>query len=106
MNCFQRILLVAAVVTLATPGDGDAEDKTFALKAMGSFFVGGQRTARNLDVVVRTDDGTGPFTEHHGLRGNRQVGLGRMIGKVEPDTDELSDPAHARPEPNACRHER
>jgi hypothetical protein len=37
MNCFQRILLVAAVVRVATPDGLAAEDKTLALKAMGSF---------------------------------------------------------------------
>jgi hypothetical protein len=44
MNCFQRILLLAAVVTIATPDGLAGEDKTLVLKAMGSFFVGGQRT--------------------------------------------------------------
>jgi len=44
MNCCQRFLLVAAIVTVATAGGMAAEDKTLALKAIGSFFVGGQRT--------------------------------------------------------------
>src|SRR5689334_7505618 len=64
------------------------------------------RATRNLDVVVRTDDGAGPFPEHHGLRGYRQVRLCRMVRKIQADADELADPAHARADSYACGRER
>src|SRR5436190_19277928 len=68
------------------------------------FPIGFLRAARNFDVIVRANDGAGPLSEDHGLRGNRQIGLGRVVGKVETDTDELPHLAHARAEPHTRGH--
>jgi hypothetical protein len=57
-------------------------------------------------VVVRTDDAVRGLVEQDRLAGHPQARLGRVVGEVQPDADEVAHAAHARPEPRPFRRER
>ena len=59
--------------------------------------------ARFQHRVVGSGDAARGLHEHDGFGRNLGAGFGGMIGVVEPDGDEFSDPAHAGAEPYAGR---
>ena len=63
------------------------------------FPVGLLRAARDLDVVVRADDGRGRLHEDDRLGRHRHAGFRGVIGVVQADADELADAGDARAEP-------
>ena len=46
------------------------------------------------------------LVEDHRLLGERHAGLGGVVGIVEPDGDEIADPADARPDARIAAHQR
>src|SRR5262245_15486060 len=57
-------------------------------------------------VVVRPADAGGHLVEDDRLLGDRHAGLGRVVGIVEPDGDEIADPADAGAETGIAVHQR
>ena len=68
--------------------------------------VGLFRVLRDDDVVVRPDDAGGGLVEQQGLLGDRHAGLGRVVGIIEADGDEIADLAEARADPGRSAHRR
>ncbi len=61
--------------------------------------IGLDRSARDLDIVVRTADGRGPLVEDDRLLRDCGARLGGVVGIVQADADELADPSDAGPDP-------
>src|SRR5207253_5976189 len=57
-------------------------------------------------VVVRPADAGRHLVEDDRLFRNRRAGLGRVVGIVEADGDEVADPADAGAEPRIAANER
>ena len=64
------------------------------------------RAARQPDLIVRPDDRAGVLHEHDRLRGDRRVGLARVIGVVEADAHEIRHMGERAPEARRARGER
>src|SRR5262245_27269300 len=64
------------------------------------------RPLRDDRVVVRPADAGGHLVEDDRLLGDRHAGLGRVVGIVEPDGDEIADPADAGAEAGIAVHQR
>ena len=58
-----------------------------------------QRPFGNDHIVIRAADGRGGLHEQHRFWRYGQAGFRRMVGIVQPDTDEFPDPSHAGPDP-------
>ncbi|MNX91479.1 hypothetical protein D3C86_1235620 [compost metagenome] len=59
------------------------------------FPVGLLRTARNGDVVIRTDDGRGRLHENDRFRRYGGTRFGGMVGEIKADADEFSGSRNA-----------
>ena len=64
------------------------------------------RMARQHHRVVRTDNRRIGFHEQDRMFGNSHAGLGRMIGIIQPDAQELANRTNTRANPDTGIHRR